>query len=283
MLKILALMLMNKVTISQWIYPIDQLGKMATVHSVFDHSFNLQIAGHLINVANYSGYLSSFGLYLPDVMFAQIFPYIQQGNKVKIQKQKLTAYSIKGVQSVSWQEKEQEIVDLDVAKMTIPTEQLTVLKEVLSNENLDEKIGLDLTEETKSVLKKLAYATKDELTTTDYEEITRFLIGRGKGLTPSGDDLLVAYLSILKLRKDSRAEEYSSVLAQSNLSTTDVSKEYVVASMQVHVNSLVYELYQDLQEEKEKKVIEKDVQKVMMIGHTSGKDLSMGLLIGLQK
>ncbi|MDN6626061.1 MAG: DUF2877 domain-containing protein, partial [Pisciglobus halotolerans] len=82
MLKILALMLMNKVTISQWIYPIDQLGKMATVHSVFDHSFNLQIGGHLINVANYSGYLSSFGLYLPDVTFAQIFPYIQQGNKV---------------------------------------------------------------------------------------------------------------------------------------------------------------------------------------------------------
>lgn len=274
---------MNKVTISQWIYPIDQLGKMATVHSVFDHSFNLQIGGHLINVANYSGYLSSFGLYLPDAMFAQLFPYIQQGNKVKIQKQKLTAYSIKGVQSVSWQEEEQEIVDLDVAKMTIPTEQLAVLKEVLSNENLEEKIGLDLTVETKTILKKLAYATKEELTTVDYEEIIRFLIGRGKGLTPSGDDLLVAYLSILKLKKDSRAEEYSSVLAQSNLSTTDVSKEYVVASMQGHVNSLVYQLYQDLQEEKDKNIIERDVQKVMMIGHTSGKDLSMGLLLGLQK
>lgn len=272
---------MNKVTISQWIYPIDQLGKMATVHSVFDHSFNLQIAGHLINVANYSGYLSSFGLYLPDEMFKQLFPYIQQGNKVKIQKQALTAYSVKGVQSVAWDD--EELVDLDVAKMTIPTEQLAVLKDVLSNEHLCQKIGLDLTEETKAILQKMAYASDNELTKADYEKIVRFLVGRGKGLTPSGDDLLVAYLSILKLKKDVRAEEFSSVLANSNLSTTDVSKEYVVASMQGHVNSLVYDLYKDLQDGKDKKTIERDVHRVMMIGHTSGKDLSMGLLIGVQR
>lgn len=271
----------NKVTISQWIYPINQLGKMATVHSVFDHSFNLQIGGHLINIANYSGYLSSFGLYLPDDMFNQLSPYIQQGNKVKIQKQSLTAYSTKGVQSVSW--KEEELIDLDVAKMTITAEQLAVLKDVLTNEHLTEKIGLELTEETKAVLQKLAYASKDELTKADYEKIVRFLIGRGKGLTPSGDDLLVAYLSILKLKKDLRAEEFSSVLASSNLSTTDVSKEYVVASMQGHVNSLVYNLYKDLQDGKDKKTIERDIKRVMMIGHTSGKDLSMGLLLGVEK
>lgn len=271
----------KKVTISKWIYPINQLGKMATVHSVFDHSFNLQINEHLINVANYSGYLSSFGLYLPDAIFNQLSPYIQQGNKVKIQKQALTAYSTKGVQSVSWYA--EELVDLDVTKISISTEQLAVLKEVLTNQDLTEKIGLELTEETKAILQKLAYASKDELTRTEYEDIVRFLIGRGKGLTPSGDDLLVAYLSILKLKKDLRAEEFSSVLASSNLSTTDVSKEYVVASMQGHVNSLVYNLYKDLQDGKDKKTIEQDVKKVMMIGHTSGKDLSMGLLLGLEK
>ncbi|GMA09395.1 hypothetical protein GCM10025886_25480 [Tetragenococcus halophilus subsp. flandriensis] len=271
----------NKVTISQWIYPINQLGKMATVHSVFDHSFNLQIGGHLINVANYSGYLSSFGLYLPDDMFNQLSPYIQQGNKVKIQKQALTAYSIKGVQSVSW--KEEELIDLDVKKMIISDEELTVLKEVLSAEHLDEKIGLDLTEKTKAILHTMAFASEDELKTSDYEEIAKFMIGRGKGLTPSGDDILVAYLSILKLQKDLRAEELSSVLAKSNLSTTDVSKEYVIASMQGHVNSLVYDLYKDLQEKKDRETIKKDVRRVMMIGHTSGKDLSMGLLLGVQK
>lgn len=271
---------MNKVTISQWIYPINQLGKMATVHSVFDHSFNLQINGHLINVANYSGYLSSFGLYLPDDMFNQLSPYIQQGNKVKIQKQGLTAYSIKGVQTIAWEN--EQLFNLDVTKMIIPCEQSIILRDVLRNEHLSEKIGLDLTEEAKAILDKMAFASKDELTRADYEEIAKFLIGRGKGLTPSGDDILVAYLSILKLKKDSRAEELSSVLAQSNLSTTDVSKEYVIASMQGHVNSLVYDLYKDLQEEKDKETIKKDVRRVMMIGHTSGKDMSMGLLLGLE-
>ncbi len=214
-------------------------------------------------------------------MFNQLSPYIQQGNKVKIQKQALTAYSTKGVQSVSW--KEEELIDLDVKKMIISDEELTVLREVLSAEHLDEKIGLDLTEKTKDILHTMAFASEDELTTSDYEEIAKFMIGRGKGLTPSGDDILVAYLSILKLQKDLRAEELSSVLAKSDLSTTDVSKEYVIASMQGHVNSLVYDLYKDLQEKKDRETIKKDVRRVMMIGHTSGKDLSMGLLLGVQK
>ncbi len=42
------------------------------IHSVFDRSFNLKVGDRLVNVANYAGYLSSFGIYLPDNLFQAI-------------------------------------------------------------------------------------------------------------------------------------------------------------------------------------------------------------------
>ena len=50
----------------------------------------LKVQDQLINVANFHNYLSSFGMFLPDQLFQEIFPYVQQGNKVKITENQLT-------------------------------------------------------------------------------------------------------------------------------------------------------------------------------------------------
>ena len=42
-------------------------------------------------------------------------------------------------------------------------------------------------------------------TLSEWQEVTNYLIGRGKGLTPSGDDILVAYQTILFILADERA------------------------------------------------------------------------------
>lgn len=270
----------TKVRISQWIYPIDQFGKMAIVHSVFDHSFNLWIGGRLINVANYAAYLSSFGLYLPDKLFNQLYPSIQKGNKVRLTRNSITAYARTGVQKVVWEEP--KFIDLNVSKMIVSDSNLILLKDILDKKDLKNHVGLEMTKKMLDILHQLAFLPNESLDDTKCKEIIEYLIGRGKGLTPSGDDLLVAYLSILQLRKDSRQDKYLDVLQTLNLSTTDVSKEYVFASIEGYVNSVIYRLYQDLIAGEKKEKIKKDVADVMQIGHTSGKDMCLGMLLGLQ-
>ncbi|TKP91752.1 DUF2877 domain-containing protein, partial [Enterococcus faecalis] len=58
--------MINKLVISDYIFPINQYGKMGTIHSVFERSFNLKVQDQFINVANFHKYLSSFGMFLPD-------------------------------------------------------------------------------------------------------------------------------------------------------------------------------------------------------------------------
>ena len=78
----------------------------------------------------------------------------------------------------------------------------------------------------------------------DWQQVTAYLIGRGKGLTPSGDDLLVAYQAMF-YAFDQPAEKLATALAVP-LSTTDVSKAYISASIKGYVNSLIYRLLTDL-------------------------------------
>ncbi|MCU7700041.1 DUF2877 domain-containing protein [Enterococcus gallinarum] len=98
-------------------------------------------------------------------------------------------------------------------------------------------------------------------------------------MTPSGDDLLVAYQAMF-YAFDQPAEKLATALAVP-LSTTDVSKAYISASIKGYVNSLIYRLLTDLKSQ-DQQLIEKDVKDVMKIGHSSGIDLCFGMLLALE-
>ena len=52
------------------------------------------------------------------------------------------------------------------------------------------------------------------LTLSEWQEVTNYLIGRGKGLTPSGDDILVAYQTIRSYFADERAAALAATFRQ---------------------------------------------------------------------
>ena len=220
---------------------------MGTIHSVFERSFNLKVQDQLINVANFHNYLSSFGMFLPDQLFQEIFPYVQQGNKVKITENQLTFYSTVGVKTI--QLTPAEVVSLNITHFKLEKDQLRLFRDRLLARNL--------------------------------EEVTNYLIGRGKGLTPSGDDILVAYQTILFILADERAAALAATLSAANLSTTDVSKGYIASSAKGYVNSLLYQLLLDLENHRDNRVDE-NIDRIIQIGHSSGKDMSFGMLLALQ-
>lgn len=273
-----ALRLNDKVTVSSGIYPIDQFGKMGRIHSIFERSFNLKIGEQLINIASYEDYLSSFGMYFPKPMFRQIYPLIHQGNLVKITNEKLTVYSSEGIQEIFIENP--DIFSLQISEIKIQRPELKMLYKILKKEKLENQVGLVIDKPMKDVMTQMTKKS-NENNPVDWQQIIRYLIGRGKGLTPSGDDILTAYLALLSVIGDQRAEALASALTNTELSTTDVSKGYIFSAIRGNVNSLVYQLFVDLQNQMEEAIIHTDVKKIMSIGHSSGKDMCFGLLLAL--
>ncbi|MBP1047047.1 DUF2877 domain-containing protein [Enterococcus sp. BWM-S5] len=272
--------MMTKIRISEGIFPIDRFGKMGKVHSVFQHSFNIKVSGQLINISSYPDYLSGFGIYIPDFLFQEVYPYIQQGNIVKIVNEELSVYSLTGVRSISLSEV--EVVSLNITCFTIQQTQLSQLTKMLEACHLEKTIGLEYDSKAMEVFGWLRHA-EGMCSSADWQEVLTYLIGRGKGLTPSGDDILTAYLSILYLVGDPQAEVLASALTNHELSTTDISNAYIISSIHGYVNSLVYQLFLDLQNQESIEVLESAVERIREIGHSSGTDLCFGLLLGLQK
>ena len=114
------------------------------------------------------------------------------------------------------------------------------------------------------------------------EQIVTWLLGRGKGLTPSGDDILCGYIFVLLLVD--KANTYLSSLVKqikNNLKlTTDVSKAYLICATQGYVNSKVYQLYKSFKNHNFKD-IDSELNSILEIGHTSGRDLSYGIKLGI--
>ena len=94
------------------------------------------------------------------------------------------------------------------------------------------------------------------------------MTGRGKGLTPAGDDILLGYALIEYLHKKSIKLIYGNY-------TTDISKQYFDAFNRGYVNEYMFDLFS--------KDVEEAVLNITKIGHTSGYDLLFGIFLGIKK
>ena len=79
---------------------------------------------------------------MPDQLFQEIFPYVQQGNKVKITENQLTFYSTVGVKTI--QLTPAEVVSLNITHFKLEKDQLRLLRDRLLARNLERRIGLPL-------------------------------------------------------------------------------------------------------------------------------------------
>ncbi|GGA66077.1 DUF2877 domain-containing protein [Ornithinibacillus halotolerans] len=110
----------------------------------------------------------------------------------------------------------------------------------------------------------------------------RYFLGRGNGLTPSGDDILVGILAVhavTEMFSQAFIDELKEII-QSEPITTDVSKEYLKYALNRKFSSVVVNIMTDLQEENSSK-LEQHFNDLVQVGHSSGVDSAFGLLIGI--
>lgn len=114
----------------------------------------------------------------------------------------------------------------------------------------------------------------------------RRLLGLGPGLTPSGDDFLVGYLAGLWSTADHSLVQTQFLaaigceLSQSAGITTDISRTYLRSAAQGHVSEPIAKLAQQLKRAKTITSVRTAVHVALEVGHTSGTDGVVGLLLG---
>jgi len=124
----------------------------------------------------------------------------------------------------------------------------------------------------------------DSLVGGRVDEAVTYWVGRGPGLTPSGDDLLVGMLIAL---------QFSGVIDSSGLVrlrepvetaasrlTTDISAEYLYYACRGMVTGMVCDLLVALDRSNTVAVLDA-VDRLSRYGHTSGMDCVLGVLMGL--
>ena len=245
------------------------------VHSKFSRSFNIQdeTCQHLAVVAAEQNAVVPNGIYLRASDFEQLSAEIAVDDCLIIQNQALRfaksqlllngknyqtfqRQRIKRINKSIWSEYE-----FCIRRITKETGYQEGLSAIFSSENPFVSAIDDLCSEQLSLQRQALH----------------FLIGRGPGLTPSGDDIIIGHLAarLLINRNNQKLQNYlQTKMTAVNDLTTDVSKHYLLCSMNHRFNQSILNLQKALIEPNGQ--LEKNVEKVLKTGHTSGADFLAG-------
>ncbi len=181
---------------------------------------------------------------------------------------------------------EAEIIDNSLLSKSknIPLENLTILLESLDDNimtGFGETTG-DLSSLRVDYVKNLC-SKFNSTDTIDIEKTLKQWIGRGIGLTPSGDDFLQGLMfvnDIVPILGHVFYEELKKLILIDGL-TTDISLNYYRCAFSKMYSSTLIELYQAI-ELGIPKEIRRCVYELLELGNTSGADILSGILTGVK-
>lgn len=253
--------------------------QMGKVHSVFQTSFNVLVNDTLFNFSQQGMSLSAHGCILDRKTMNELLEVCKPGNLVKVDKGVFSFYTSNGVLRVDVSQMNE--IDLSIPMVNMPRFAIShsALYTALKAVSFDEEIGLKRegkTEEAFATLRKVFQHPQEE-----HIKAIKYLIGRGKGLTPSGDDMLVGFTMIRKAFIGVDAFEKTLEESVATRSTTDISRAYYKSFFAGYVSSLFISLIEST-ESKEQADVFKLIERIGRYGHTSGYDTLFGVYMGLQ-
>lgn len=254
----------------------DTTGK---VHSVFKNSFNIIVQGQLFNFSSKGMPLSAYGCLLEKNKILHLLSACRIGDVVRINKKKISFYTKREIIKINLFSLHP--VNLAIPEIKIPLHQITesVFYSTLKTIEFEEKLGIDFSDEVEKAFTLLKNPSQyDE---SDIDHTVRVLMGRGKGLTPSGDDILMGYLAVEKaFGRDSSIEKKIRKKSLNQI-TTEISEAYYEALFSDSISRLFVDLFLSFHISDERKILAL-FHKIDRYGHTSGNDTLFGVYLGLQ-
>jgi hypothetical protein len=248
------------------------------IHSKFKRGLNIQFNDVLVHVGLAGSSLSAIGLNIEELKLRRILEASSIGDIVINKDNKLIFYSTFEIISLNY--KDIEEVDLRLSKLEIDPKNIpdTVLYKRLESTDFHKFIGMELDELTLKYTALLLNSNKHDLCTNS--QIAAFFTGRGKGLTPSGDDILMGFT--LALMTSGKFPNWEKALRQVMTArrTTDISAAYARALLEGYTSEYFILLVKLLKED-DQEAIEDTIKKIQAFGHTSGNDTLFGFYLGL--
>lgn len=273
------------------------------VHSVFNTSFNLAFGDHLVHFGALDNGLAPFGIGL-ETAHAQLLTKLLAANQ-KVYWDEVSSMLIfpsaifLSLRHVKWTNHKLEPAQY----------QLSYLKdnfEFVAGRLLqaDWQTGLAETEEEKKqiidyLLDSLASYKEVpvlyQLNTLenlicgheeiDAENVFHYWIGRGLGLTPSGDDVITGICSVFSVLEGSNQvflQQLTSYLAEHGRQrTTHIALEYLLYATENKFHSHLVELLSIMDKPRGSEFLTV-LEEIKKIGHTSGADTLIGVLMGIK-
>ena len=232
--------------------------KIGYVHSIFKNSLNIKFGENLIYISGLEKKLVSFGCRISDDKIEKIIRKAKIGDIVVHRYGEMVFYTDGGVEVLNLPLN--KIEELRIPYISSMKYRQKIFKKIMENiEDIDLK--------NKSGLGNIKNELEGKFSNGLTEEIQKYLTGRGKGLTPSGDDLLIGYSFICHLCGENIVLKYGN-------STTDISRQYFDAFNRGYISEHILAfLRQDTG---------KAVKDIIQIGHTSGYDTLLGIALGIR-
>lgn len=249
------------------------------VHSKFNKGLNVQFDDILIYIGCSGTSLSSFGLNIEKETLKSILNSVQIDNMVVNKEETLIFYGVDRIINICY--KNLIVIDLKLPKIKCSLREIehSQLYKYLDNLELAEFVGIPLDERTNRYIQLLLNSDKSDWTMN--VEIIRFFIGRGKGLTPSGDDILLGFTLALMTFGSFHSWQQTLMLEVTGDRTTIVSVAYLHALLRGYASEFLIQLIK-LLDHVESGEIEKTITKTQSFGHTSGNDTLFGFFLGLK-
>ena len=268
--------------------------KNGVVHSRFTNGLNIKMGDSLIFIGTTKNGLLPFGIHLDERDTALAVSYVTNGETVnwneKTNSIEFQNFAINLNQAKPFKNELNEIINEQVFESSLNRFSNRLI-------NIEERTGLDVSirdfiknykginEQDLAridlylILLIKAASTSDELL---MEKAFRYFLGRGNGLTPSGDDMIVGLLAFDAVAHflSPRFYDKLSELIENESITTDVAKEYLRYGLKQQYSSTVSNMVNTIANG-ETKNFESNFQNLLGVGHSSGLDTLFGILIGI--
>lgn len=249
------------------------------VHSKFNNGLNIQLGDFLIYISSADTSLSAFGLNIDRGKLGEILDAAKIGDIVVNKDDKLTLYCTPQIITINYKVIEELNLKLPQIKCGIGEISNTKLYNCLKGIKFKESIGLDLDETTVKNINLLVDGDKGDLGINS--GIIKFFSGRGRGLTPSGDDIIIGFTLALMIFGNFHNWTRALKLELLENRTTIISKMYLKALLSGYVSEDFNQLAR-LMDSSDTDFIEKTIKRVQSFGHTSGNDTLFGFYLGLR-
>lgn len=240
------------------------------IEGYFMHSCNLRFGERLFHLGGDSQPLCCFGVQIPEKEMALLLQDVKEGTLVTWKAGQVTVYG-----RHIWQIHLGHFQPVDLQLPLVSGCSGRACKKLYSMLPKSLSLGIFWGEEVKRQVNSLVNAHfSKEL----YRAATYF-VGRGKGLTPGGDDILTGF-GLGRWMKG-EWENFAEALEKLDTGrTTRVSAEYLRMLQKRYVNETMKKLWKALMDGQDE-LMQKEIRQIQEMGHTSGNDCLFGLSCGL--